>query len=151
MVGVLLIGFVIYKKTMMTGKNDNKGMIKVLDSISIAPKKTLLVVRVKNEKFLIASDSERTTFLSKLSEDNQQSKQTKKAEEPSEMIFEEDLLKSLEKNHETKKVQNFEQQRLNEIQKQFNELYEKDEIAPKINKKEMIKALIRDLEQTKAM
>ena len=31
------------------------------------------------------------------------------------------------------------------------ELYEKDEIAPKINKKEMIKALIRDLEQTKAM
>ena len=66
MIGVLLMGFVIYKKAMMPPKAENKGMIKVLDKTNISPKKSLLVVKVRNEKFLIALDAERTTFLSKL-------------------------------------------------------------------------------------
>ncbi len=54
MIGVLLLGFVIYKKAIMPSRQDNKGMIKILDKINISPKKSLMVVRVKNEKFLIA-------------------------------------------------------------------------------------------------
>ena len=44
-------------------------MIKVIDSLPIGPKKTLLVVKIRNEKFLIASGAEHTTFLSKLADD----------------------------------------------------------------------------------
>ena len=70
MVGILLIGFVVYKKTMMGAKSDNKGVIKVIDSLAIGPKKTLLVVKIRNEKFLIASGAEHTTFLAKLADND---------------------------------------------------------------------------------
>ena len=70
MIGIMLLGFVIYKKTMMTTKSETKGMIKVLDSLPIGNKKNLLVVKIKNEKFLIASGMEHTTFLSKLADEN---------------------------------------------------------------------------------
>ena len=63
MIGVLLVGFVVYKKTILPNKGDNKGLIKVIDSIPIGNKKTLLVVKIKNERFLIASGVENTTFL----------------------------------------------------------------------------------------
>ena len=75
MIGILLLGFVVYKKTIMTTKNETKGMIKILDSMPIGNKKNLLVVKIKNERFLIASGMEHTTFLAKLAEDN--SKQEK--------------------------------------------------------------------------
>ena len=68
MVGILLVGFVVYKKTFVMNKSESKGLIKIIDSHMIAPKKTLLIVKIKNEKFLIASDSDRTTFLAKLSD-----------------------------------------------------------------------------------
>ena len=51
MIGILIVGYVVYKKTILTTKKDTKGMIKILDSLPIGPKKTLLVVKVKNEKF----------------------------------------------------------------------------------------------------
>lgn len=66
MVGILLVGFVVYKKVIVATKSENKGMIQILDSMAIAPKKMLLVVQIKDEKFLIASGAEHTTFLSKL-------------------------------------------------------------------------------------
>ncbi len=83
MIGILLIGFVVYKKMSPIEKGNNKGVIKILDSLPIGNKKVLLVVKIKNEKFLIASGLEHTTFLSKLDDENQISKrqvkiQTKK-------------------------------------------------------------------------
>ena len=77
MVGILLIGFIVYKKIGPLNKNENKGMIKILDSMPIGPKKVLLVVKIKNEKFLIASGLEHTTFLSKLNDENSQNKNQK--------------------------------------------------------------------------
>ena len=70
MIGIMLIGFVVYKKTFIVNKADSKGIIKILDSLPIGNKKMLLVVKIKNEKFLIASGVEHTTFLSKLEQDN---------------------------------------------------------------------------------
>ena len=55
MIGILLVGFIVYKKTFMSEKGENKGYIKVIDSLPIGNKKMLLVVKIKNEKFLIAS------------------------------------------------------------------------------------------------
>ena len=81
MVGILLVGYVVYKKVITTTKGENRGMIQILDSMPIAPKKTLLVVQIKDERFLIASGAEHTTFLSKLADVEPSSKNIPKAVE----------------------------------------------------------------------
>ncbi len=68
-IGVLLAAFVIYKKTMITTNINRSPHMKILDSIAIGPKKNLLVVKVLNRKFLIASGMEHTTFLADLSDE----------------------------------------------------------------------------------
>lgn len=65
-IGVLFAAFVIYKKTMMTTNINKSPNMQILDSITIGPKKNLLVVKVLNRKFLIASGLEHTTFLADL-------------------------------------------------------------------------------------
>ncbi|MBR2069268.1 MAG: flagellar biosynthetic protein FliO [Candidatus Gastranaerophilales bacterium] len=140
MIGVLLLGFVIYKKTIMPIKQENKGMIKVIDKVAISPKKSLLVVRVKNEKFLIAMDAERTTFLSKLTDE----KMLKEQKE--EKITEQKP--SYNKNY----VDDIQQQRLDRIQRQFKQLYSnnQEDIKTEQNpdRKEMIRRLLKDLNDT---
>ncbi len=127
MVGVLLVGFVVYKKTFLITRNDNKGSIKIVDSLNIAPKKMLFVVKVKNEKFLIASGAEHTTFLAKL--------------EDSEEIVQQEIV-------DEKKA------KLDKIEQQFRDLYlspEPDMLKSKIqsmDKKEIVKKLLKDLNQT---
>ncbi len=124
MVGVLLIGFVVYKKTFLINSNTNKGSIKIVDSLNIAPKKMLFVVKIENEKFLIASGAEHTTFLAKLDQ----------------------------KEEET--IQEVEQEKIdktNKIQEQFKELYSTSKFdfnKPKLNKvdrKDIVKKLLKDL------
>lgn len=138
MIGVMLLGFIIYKKTIMPSKAENKGMIKILDKVNVSAKKSLLVVRVKNERFLIAADAERTTFLSKLSDEKQNTKEQK-----------EEKIKHEIQERQTY-IDDVQQQRLNKIQKQFNELYSSNE--EELNKqqqnttrKEMIRKLLKDL------
>ena len=71
MIGIMFLAVVVYKKTYSFGKpSNNKNDMKIEESLALSPKKTLYVVNVKNEKFLIASDAERTSFLAKLGEDN---------------------------------------------------------------------------------
>lgn len=159
MVGILLVGFVVYKKTMLNPKGENKGMIKVLDSLMIAPKKTLLVVKIKNEKFLIASGAEHTTFLAKLSDNEISKKQSAQLSQP--------LINSSNKEKEevdeldtipffSKKEVNFNEiqnAKSAQIQKQFRELYERedeiDEIPQRkiqnLSKKELLKQLLNNL------
>ena len=133
MIGILLVGFVVYKKFMSGNKNEKKGMIKILDSISIAPKKNLLVVRVRNEKFLIAIDSERTTFLSKLAPDEKNKKETIAIEPINQQ--------------QTNKT---EQEKFNDIQQRFMELYSQndEEEEQNLTKKDMIHKLLKDLNKT---
>lgn len=68
MIGVIFIAFVVAKKTLFTANNANKNndFLSVESSLSIAPRKTIHVVNAGGEKFLIASDLERTAFLTKL-------------------------------------------------------------------------------------
>lgn len=69
MVGLLFLGVTVYKKTMVTGrcKNDTNELA-VENALNLSPRKTLYVVKAGNEKFLIAADAERTSFLAKLNE-----------------------------------------------------------------------------------
>ena len=172
MIGILLIGFVIYKNTMMVKKSETRGSIKILDSLPVGNKKTLLIVKIKNEKFLIASGLEHTTFLAKLNDDNQ--KTTNQNPQKEETISRNELKKILNEennsNMMTKENQmnvnffnkpkkeeyiDFEKMRLQKLQKQFNELYEKtsptldENVKDKaILRKAMIKQLLSDLNDT---
>ena len=67
MAGIMMLSVVVYKRlsagTVFSSKKQN---MKIEESLSLSPKKTLYVVNVQNERFLIASDTERTSFLAKL-------------------------------------------------------------------------------------
>jgi len=67
MVGLLFVCLVVYKKTMANAKcTKNNDELVVENALKIAPRKTVYVVKAGGEKFLIAGDAERTTFLAKL-------------------------------------------------------------------------------------
>ncbi len=73
MTGLICFAVFIYKKVMDgTMRSSNTKFLSVEESMSLSPRKTLHVVRAGNEKFLIASDIDRTTLISKLGTKNQQ-------------------------------------------------------------------------------
>ena len=149
MIGVMLVGLIIYKKTFVINKSENKGIIKIIDSYPIGPKKTLLVVKIKNEKFLIASGPEHTTFLSKLENDNLSKNVMEKKEQGQNFI---------NRNIETENKIKFDDNKkshLEKLQKQFMELYEKEDEQQKSvvnkaeNKHQIIRQLLEELNETK--
>lgn len=67
MIGLICFAIFVYKKlTDGTMSKSKTQFLSIEDSMSLSPRKTLHVVRAGNEKFLIASDVERTTLISKL-------------------------------------------------------------------------------------
>ncbi len=71
MSGVLLTAVFVYKKFCLMAPDKRQGKsMRVKDSLVIAPRKTLYVVEVGGEEFLIAGDAERTTMLSKLGQND---------------------------------------------------------------------------------
>lgn len=67
MIGVIFLAVVVYKKMYYTGSAQSN-FLNVEESLNIAPRKKLYVVRAGNERFLIAADAERTSLISKLEE-----------------------------------------------------------------------------------
>ncbi|MCM1339174.1 MAG: flagellar biosynthetic protein FliO [Muribaculaceae bacterium] len=67
MIGLICFAVFIYKKIMDGGiRADNSKFLSLEESMNLSPRKTLHVVRAGNERFLIASDVDRTTLISKL-------------------------------------------------------------------------------------
>lgn len=66
MIGIFFIAFVVYKKTVIGNSKLNNGM-KIEDALRLSQRKTLFIINVQGERFLIASDVDSTTFLAKLS------------------------------------------------------------------------------------
>lgn len=67
MIGLIFFALMLYKKFAIGGDCSKKsGFLGVEESISIAPRKNLYVVRAGNERFLIAGDVDKTTLISKL-------------------------------------------------------------------------------------
>lgn len=69
MLGIIAVAVLTYKMSysgMRTGGNSS--LLSVTDSMKLTPKKTLYVVKAGEERFLIASDFETTTLISKLGE-----------------------------------------------------------------------------------
>jgi len=66
MIGVIAVALLVFKNTNPFGGAGKSKFLKVLDSLTIAPRKTLYVVSTGREKFLIAGDVGNTTLISKL-------------------------------------------------------------------------------------
>ena len=67
MVGFLFLAVFVYRKTNVGANAKSKtGGMQIEESLNLSPRKSLHVVRVNDEKFLIAADLERTEFLAKL-------------------------------------------------------------------------------------
>lgn len=70
MIGIFFIAFIVYKKTInINGPKLNNGM-KIEDMLRLSQRKTIYIINVQGERFLIASDLENTTFLAKLGDKN---------------------------------------------------------------------------------
>lgn len=71
MVGVIFLALFVYKKVAAGyGSSSNSKFLNVEDCISLAPRKNLYVIRAGKERFLVASDAERTSLISKLDENS---------------------------------------------------------------------------------
>ena len=72
MAGLIFFALMVYKKAISIGgiKSSKNKILSVEETISIAPRKTLYVVKAGNEKFLIAGDVDKTTLISKLNSVN---------------------------------------------------------------------------------
>ena len=67
MVGLICFAVFVYKKIMDggLGRKSTK-FLSIEDTLNLNPRKTLHVIKAGNEKFLIASDVDRTTLISRL-------------------------------------------------------------------------------------
>ncbi|MBE7703847.1 MAG: hypothetical protein E7Z89_07350 [Cyanobacteria bacterium SIG28] len=66
MVGVFVVAMLVFKSSTGCGIKKQSKTLKIVDSMNIAPRKTLYIVSAGEEKFLIASDADRTNLISKL-------------------------------------------------------------------------------------
>ena len=66
MVGIIAVALLVFKGATNCGGGVKSKYLKVLDTLSLAPRKNLYVVSTGREKFLIAGDVDKTTLISKL-------------------------------------------------------------------------------------
>lgn len=71
MTGLIFFALFVYKKFLSGAAFSKKSeFLSIEETINLAPRKTLHVVRAGNERFLVASDVDRTSLISKLGDNN---------------------------------------------------------------------------------
>ena len=66
MVGVIMLAVLVFKTTSSIRPKSGSGFLRVVDTLSLGPRKTLYIVSAGEEKFLIAGDVDKTNLISKL-------------------------------------------------------------------------------------
>lgn len=66
MVGVIMLAVFVFKTTTSVSTKGGSKFLRVHDTLSLGPRKTLYIVSAGEEKFLIAGDIDRTSLISKL-------------------------------------------------------------------------------------
>ena len=68
MVGVIYLCLIVVKKStnFESAPTRKKSLIKLESKLNLSQRKSVYILNVENERFLIASDTERTSFLAKL-------------------------------------------------------------------------------------
>lgn len=70
MSGLICFALFVYKKVMNGGfSSKSSKMLEIEETMNVNPRKSLMIVRAGDERFLIASDIDRTSLISKLSDD----------------------------------------------------------------------------------
>lgn len=71
MCGLICFALFVYKKFALTNfLTKNSQHLHIEETLSLAPRKMLYIIRAGEERFLIASDADKTTLISKLEEGN---------------------------------------------------------------------------------
>lgn len=70
MVGVIVVALLVFKNSTGINTKGSSKCLKVLDTLSIGPRKTLYIISSGEEKFLIAGDVDKTSLISKLNTQN---------------------------------------------------------------------------------
>ena len=76
MVGVIVFALLIFKNACGSNTKSKSKILKIHDTLSLGPRKTLYIVSAGDEKFLIAGDVDKTSLISKLNPDNEKSLNT---------------------------------------------------------------------------
>ena len=66
MIGVIMLALFVFKASTSSGGKGNSKFLKIHDTLSLGPRKTLYIVSAGEEKFLIAGDVDKTCLISKL-------------------------------------------------------------------------------------
>ena len=66
MVGVAVLALLVFKASTTNCSKNGSKYLKVHDTLSLGPRKTLYIVSAGKEKFLIAGDVDKTCLISKL-------------------------------------------------------------------------------------
>ncbi len=69
-VGVLLLAFIVYKKTMQNDPLRKNALLKIKDMMRLPDRKMLYIVECEGEKFLIGSSTNNLNLISKLSKED---------------------------------------------------------------------------------
>ena len=75
MVGIIMLAVFVFKTTTSVSTKGGSKFLKVHDTLSLGPRKTLYIVSAGEEKFLIAGDIDKTSLISKLETTNNSSVQ----------------------------------------------------------------------------
>ena len=101
MVGVIVIALMVFKSATGCSTRGATKYLKIHDTLSLGPRKTLYIVSAGEEKFLIASDVDKTSLISKLNPKNHNEENILPAKEDSFTI--KDFKETMGKNSELKK------------------------------------------------
>lgn len=72
MVGVILVALFAFKTFANGGFSKKSSMLRIEDSMTLSARKTLYVINAGNERFLIASDVDKTALIAKLESEEQE-------------------------------------------------------------------------------
>lgn len=68
MIGVIFVALFTFKKFSTMNFSKKESMLNIEDTMKLSARKTLYVIKAKGERFLIASDIDRTSLIAKLDE-----------------------------------------------------------------------------------
>ena len=66
MIGVIFFALFVFKTFSNKCFSKKSSMLNIEDSMNLSPRKTLYVIKAENERFLIATDVDRTSLIAKL-------------------------------------------------------------------------------------
>ena len=101
MIGIIFLAVVVYKKFSYCSVSKSK-FLDIEDCIGLGPRKNLYVIRAGNERFLVASDVDKTALISKLDITDENLKKVQP--ENTHSVDELPSIVSINKAHQPKKV-----------------------------------------------